>query len=155
MLPTTDRHVDVTEVSRDIGHIHLRQVPVEENLSGRPGERASAEQVDVEVEDGLSGAGADVEDSAVSVLDLALASDLCGGEMAAADDFGIGGFGFFQSREMPFRNDENVRGGLRVDVFEGDDVIVFMHFFGRNFAADDAAEKAVGIGHGWLTWRKR
>jgi len=51
--------------------------------------------VDVEVEDGLAGAGADVKDGAVSLLDVALTGDLRGGEMAAADDFGVGGLGFF------------------------------------------------------------
>ncbi len=47
----------------------------------------------MEVEDGLSGAGADVEDGAVSLLDVALAGDLSGGEVAAADEFGVGGLG--------------------------------------------------------------
>jgi len=109
----------------------------------------------MEVEDGLSGAGADVEDGAVSVLDLALAGDLRCGQMTAADDFGIGRLGFFQSRKMSLWNDENVGGCLRVDVFEGEDVVVFVNFLGRNFAADDAAEETVGIGHSRLTWRKR
>ena len=43
----------------------------------------------MQVEDGLSGTGADVEDGAISVLDVALAGDLGGGEMAAANDFGV------------------------------------------------------------------
>ena len=64
-------------------------------LSRGPGERASAKQVDVEMEDGLPGAGADVEDGAVALLDVALAGDVGGGEVAAADQFGVGGFGFF------------------------------------------------------------
>jgi hypothetical protein len=46
--------------------------------------------VDVEVEYRLTRAGPDVEDSAVSVLDVALAGDLGSGEMAAADDVGVG-----------------------------------------------------------------
>jgi hypothetical protein len=40
-----------------------------------------------------------------------------------------------------------VGGGLRVDVFEGDDLVVFVDFFGGDFATEDAAEEAVGIGH--------
>ena len=103
----------------------------------------------MEVEDGLSGAGANVEDGAVSLLDVALAGDLGGGEMAAADQFGVGGFGLFQSREMSFGNDEHVRGCLRVDVFKGEDVIVFVNLLGGNFSTNDAAEEAAGscIGH--------
>ena len=49
----------------------------------------------MQMEYGLSGAGADVEDGAVSLLDVALAGDLGGGEVAAADDFGVGRLGFF------------------------------------------------------------
>ena len=38
-------------------------------------------------------------------------------------------------------------GSLRVDVFEGEDVVVFVNFLGGDFAGDDAAEETVGIGH--------
>jgi len=103
----------------------------------------------VEVEHGLSGAGADVEDGAVALLDVALAGDVGGGEVAAADEFGVGGLGLFQSREMFLGDDENVRGRLRVDVFEGENVVVLVNFTGGNFALDDAAEEAVGVGHDW------
>jgi hypothetical protein len=101
----------------------------------------------VEVEDGLSGTGADVEDGAVALLDVALAGDLGGGQVAAADQFGVGGLGLFQSGNMFFGNDEDVGGGLRVDVFEGENVVVLVDFLGGNFAAQNAAEQAVGIGH--------
>ena len=103
----------------------------------------------MEVEDGLSGAGADVEDGAVALLEVALAGDVGGGEVAAADEFSVGGFGFFQTGKMFFGNDQNVRGGLRVDVFEGEDVFVLVNFLRGDFAAEDAAEEAVGISHVW------
>jgi hypothetical protein len=109
--------------------------------------------VDVEVEYGLSGAGADVEDGAVSLLDVALAGDVGGGKVAAADDFCVGGLGLFESGKMFFGDDQDVSGGLRVDVFEGEDVVVVVDFFGGNFAAEDAAEEAVGIGHFLFTSR--
>jgi hypothetical protein len=96
--------------------------------------------MNVQVKDGLSGTGADVEDGAVSLLDVALACDLSGGEMAAANDFGICGFGFFQPGKMSLGNDEHVRWGLRVDVFEGEDVVVFVDFLGGKFSTEDAAE---------------
>ena len=101
----------------------------------------------MEVEDGLAGAGADVEDGAVALLDVALAGDLGGREVAAADDFGVGGLGFFQSGEMTLWNDQYMRRSLRTDVFEGQDVVIFVDFPARNLAADDAAEEAVRIGH--------
>jgi hypothetical protein len=99
--------------------------------------------VDVEVEDRLSGTGAHVEDRSVSLLDVALAGDFGGCEVAAANDFRVGSFGFFQSRKMFLRNDENVRGCLGIDVFEGEDVGVLVNFLSGYFAADDPAEKAV------------
>jgi len=104
----------------------------------------------MEMKDGLSGAGADVEDGAVSLLDVALAGDLGGGEVAAADDFGVGSLGFFQSSKMFLGNDEHVRGSLGVDVFEGEDVVVLVNFLRGNFATEDAAEEAIGssVSHG-------
>ncbi len=43
----------------------------------------------MQMEDGLSGIGAHVEDGAIAVLDPAFAGDVRGSEMAAADDFGV------------------------------------------------------------------
>jgi hypothetical protein len=108
----------------------------------------------VEVEDGLSGAGADVEDGAVSLLDVALAGDLGGGEVAAPDDFGVAGLSLFQSGKMLLGNDEDMGGRLCVDVFKGEDVFVLVNSLGGNLAAEDAAEKAVGggVSHGLLSF---
>jgi hypothetical protein len=74
-----------------------------------------------------------------------------GGEVTAADEFGVGGFGLFQSGKMFFGDDEYVGGGLGIDVFEGEDVVVLVNFLGGNFAAEDAAEEAIGICHGRIT----
>jgi hypothetical protein len=99
----------------------------------------------------LSGAGADVQDGAVSLLDVALARDFRGGEMAPSDEFGVVSLGLFQPGEMFLRDDENVRGRFGVDVFEGKYMVVFIDFLRGNFAAEDAAEEAVRISHGWVT----
>jgi hypothetical protein len=50
---------------------------------------------------------------------------------------------------MFFGDDENVSGSLRVDVFEGENVVVLVNFFSGNFAAEDAAKEAAGgsVGH--------
>jgi len=104
--------------------------------------------VDVKVEHRLACAWAYVQDRSVSVLDFALARDLSGGKMTASDDLSVGGLGLFQSGEMTLRNDQYVRRGLGTDVFEGEDVFIFVHFLRRNLTANDAAEEAVRIGHG-------
>ena len=96
----------------------------------------------MKVEYGLASAGPNVEDSAVSLLDVALAGDVRGGEVATADEFRVRGFGFLQAVEMPFRDDEDVSRRLRADVFEGEDVIVFVNLLCGDLASDDAAEEA-------------
>jgi len=109
----------------------------------------------MEVEDGLSGAGADVEDCAVSVFDVPLAGDLRGDELASANDFCVVGLGLFQSRKMFLGNDENMGGRLRMNIFEGKDVIVFVNLLGGKLTTDDAAEKAIyaGVSH-WSVHRR-
>ena len=67
--------------------------------------------------------------------------------MAASNDLGVGGFSFLQACEMALWNDEHVGGRLGIDVLKGEDVIVLVNFFCGYFAANDAAEKAVWIGH--------
>jgi hypothetical protein len=98
----------------------------------------------MKMEYGLSSAGADVEDGAVSLLDVAPAGDLGCGEVAAADEFGVACLGFFQSRKMLPGNDENMRRCLWLDVFEGENVIVFVNFLRGDLAAENAAEQAAG-----------
>jgi hypothetical protein len=94
----------------------------------------------VQVEDRLSGARPNIEDGAVSLLDVALARDLGGSKVAAADHFGVGGLRLFQSSKMFLRNNKHVRGRLRPNVFERKDVFIFVNFFGGYLSADHAAE---------------
>src|SRR5208282_968599 len=50
--------------------------------------------------------------------------------------------------------DQNVRGGLRVDVLEGEHAVIFVDDFCRNFLRADLAEQA--IVHGWPpSWESR
>ena len=48
---------------------------------------------------------------------------------------------------MTLRNDQDVRGCLRIDVLKGEYMVIFVDFLGRNLAAEDAAEKAIRISH--------
>ena len=123
-------------------------------LSRGPRERPSAQQMHMQVEHRLPGAGTNVEDSAVSLLDVALARDLRGRKMAASNHFGVGCLSLFQSGKMFLGNDEHVRGSLRLDVFEREDMFILVNFFRWNLAADHAAEKAIGssVCHGLLSF---
>jgi hypothetical protein len=107
-------------------------------------ELASADEVDVKMKHGLTCAGADIEYRAIAVLDAAQARDFSGGEMTAADDSSFLGGGFFQSANVFFGDDEYVRRGLRIEVFESVGDVILVNFFGRNFAGNDTAEQAVG-----------
>lgn len=104
----------------------------------------------MQVKHGLSGSGPHVQHGAVSVFNIALAGDLSGGEVAAADQFRVFRFRFLQSREMFPGNDEHMSRSLRLNVFKREDVVVFVNFLGGNLSAKNAAEKTAGgwIGHG-------
>src|SRR5271170_7435564 len=108
--------------------------------------------MNVQVKDGLSRARANVQHCAVSLLNVALPRDLSGGEVAAPDEFSITGPRLFQSREMLARNDQHMRGRLRIDVFEGEDVLVLVNLFRRNLAVKNTAEKTAG---GSVSHRRR
>ncbi len=123
-------------------------------LSRRPGERPSTQQVHVQVEHRLPGAETNVEDGAVSLLDVALAGDLRGRKMAAPNHFGVARLGLLQSGKMFFGNNEHVCRSLRLDVFECEDVFILVNFFRGDLAADHAAEEAAGgsVCHGLLSF---
>src|SRR5204862_275595 len=86
----------------------------------------------------------DVQDGAVALLDIAFAGDLGSREVAAADNFGVRDFCFFQSRKVFFGDDEDVSRRLRGYVFESEDMVVFVDLCCRDLAANDTAEKAGG-----------
>src|SRR3977135_171763 len=109
-------------------------------LPRRPAQTTAAEQVDMKVKDGLSGAWAHVEHSAIAVFYAALFRDFRRAEMTMADQFGLFRGRFLQPYDVFLRDYQHVGGGFGVDVFEGEGMVVFVNFFGGDFCADDAAE---------------
>ena len=95
------------------------------------------------MENGLSGAGTNIQNGPISLLDAAFARNLRGGEMASPNCLSIILLRFLQSGKMPLRNNQNVSGRLRADVLKSINVLVFVNFPGGNLASDDSAEKAV------------
>jgi len=121
-------------------------------LPRRPLHVPPADQMDMNVEHGLPRFRSHVEDSAVAVFDSALASDGGGGQVKASDELCVFRLSFFQATNMLLGNNQNVRGRLRIDVLEGDRVLVFIYFLGGDFAVDDAAEEAVcHSGRSWVS----
>jgi len=111
-----------------------------------PAEVPSAEEVEVDVEDGLAGGFAGVDDHAVAVRrEFQVARDLRGAQQHVSDDRVVLIGHLVERRDVFARNDEDVRRRLRVDVVERDDLVVFVHFFCRDLARRDAAEEAAVV----------
>ena len=70
-----------------------------------------------------------------------------GGEEMAEQRF-VAGRGFADARDQFLRNDQQVHGGLRLDVVEDDAVFVLVLDLGGDFAIDDFLEDR--LGHGLL-----
>jgi len=116
---------------------------VRPRLSRGPFQDATADEVNVKMKDGLAREGADVDHGAVAIFDAALAGDLGGGKLASADDFRVFGLRFFQAGDVLLGDDENVCRPLRIEILEGEDVVIFEDLFRGDFAAKQAAEKTV------------
>lgn len=102
----------------------------------------SAEDVDVEVVDGLAAVGAGVEHQAVAVGEVLGAGDFAGGVEKLAEDGGVVLGGVRVRGEVVLGDDEDVRGRLGVDVREGESLLVFVEAVDGDFAGDDFAEEA-------------
>ena len=97
----------------------------------------------MEMEDGLARTGANVDHGAVPIFDAALAGDLRGGEVTSANDRGVLDRRLFEPRNVLLWNDEHMSRALGVQVFEGENVVIFVDFSRRDFAAQKAAKKTV------------
>ena len=113
-------------------------------LARRPAHGAAAKHVDVEVFDGLAAIRPRVDDEAVAMVEVLGAGDLAGGAQQGPEQGGILRQGVGVGRDVAFRNDEHVDGGLRTDVGKGQRVGRLVEALDGNGSADDLAEKAVG-----------
>ena len=103
---------------------------------------AAAEDVDVEVGDGFAALFAVVNDEAESIADAGFAGDFAGGEEEMAEEGLVGGLGRADAGKGMFGYDEEVDGGLRIDVVKHDAFVVFVFDFRRDFAVDDFGEES-------------
>ena len=111
-------------------------------LTRGPVHGSAAEEMDVEVVDGLAAVGAGVDDEAVAVGEILPAGDFCGGLEEVAEHGGVVMGGVGEGGEVVFGDDEDVRGGLGVDVREGEGAVVFVEAGGGDFSGGDFAEEA-------------
>lgn len=113
-------------------------------LPGRPGHLPAAEQVKVQVEHRLSGIGVAVEHCPVSGggVSIVLRNRRCASHHFSHQRI-VTRREVVHARDVPSRNDEDMRRCLGRDVFECDDVVVLIHDGRGNLSGDKFAEKAV------------
>jgi hypothetical protein len=108
---------------------------------------ATAEDVDVEMRDFLVAMGAHVGQDAVAwFFEAELFGDAADRGEEARDLRGCGsGREIRQGDVGRFGDDQDVDGGLGVDIVEGESEFVFVDAVGGEFAAEDAGEDVTGV----------
>ena len=106
-----------------------------------PAHLGSADHVQVDVKNRLAGVGLAVEHEAGARFFEAefFRDDLCAVEHLA-HEFAIFGLHVHDGCDVALRHHEEVDRGLRGDVVEGEHVVVFVDFLGRDFSLDYFAE---------------
>src|SRR5512137_2052741 len=113
-------------------------------LTGRPELGAPPEEVQVHVEDELPAVLVHVyHGPPARAGHAALSCNLRGHALHLPQERVVGGGQVVQGGDVPARHHQHVHRGLRVDVVEGDDVLVFVDQFRRDLPPDDPAEEAV------------
>jgi hypothetical protein len=104
---------------------------------------AAAEQVQMKMEDGLTRAGAVIDQHSETGQEIPLSGQLGGNKMQAAEERRVGGQDVCERREVLPWADEDVRGRLRVNVFERKDLVVLEDNLRGNLPRSDLAEDAI------------
>ena len=99
----------------------------------------------VQMRHGLAAVAPVVDHEPVAVFEPELLREGGGGEEEVTKDRLVGGRGLADARDELLRDDEHVHRCLRVDVVDGNAVLVFVRQLGRDLAVDDLLED--GLGH--------
>ena len=121
------------EVSRNVGSLWLARGPCH---------GAAAEEMYVDVVDGLATVFAGVDDGAVSLGESFSAGDFRGGPLEVAEQVLVILFCVSDRGDVLPGDNEDMYGRLRLDVGEGVAVLILVDGFGRNASVDDLAEYA-------------
>jgi len=119
---------------------------MERDLSRGPGERAAAEQVDMEMVDGLATVLARVDDCAVALVEPLGLSDLSSGPDQVTEEGAIVFGGSCHGDDMFARRYQHVHGGLWIDVCEGVAQLVLVDSGRGNASINDFAKEATHSG---------
>jgi len=100
-----------------------------------------SEQMEVDVEDGLSGVGSRIRHDAISRLrDTLVTRNPDTRLYQLAQETGISSGEIRHRGDMPTWDHEHMNRSLGIDVLEGDKLIILIHCLGRNGPLDDSAE---------------
>jgi hypothetical protein len=114
-------------------------------LARGPAEIAATEEMQMKMEDGLASPGAVVEDGAIAGEQTELLGQLGSEHLQLTKQSLVAGLGVVQRSEMFLWANENMRGRLRVNVFEGEHVVILIDELRGNLFRADFAEEAVGV----------
>src|ERR1035437_7174595 len=112
-----------------------------------PPHAASAQDVEVQVRDGLPGVPAGVGDQAPSVLEPVLLREPLGGQEDSGQDGCVLGRGVGKRRNGLDGDDQRVERCLGIDILDGEDEFFAQEEFRRDRSLVDLLEKS-GFGHG-------
>ena len=104
---------------------------------------SSSQQMHVEVIDSLAAVWAGVDDETKTVVEMLLLCNFRCSTEQLAEEFGFAEGGVREGAEVLLGNDQNMHGGLRIDVREGEHVIVLKEARDGDCAGGDFAEEAV------------
>src|SRR5258706_7147179 len=114
------------------------------DLSRRPGHGAAAEEMEMNMKNGLPRGRAAVEHDAKAVLrDALLLGEAVGDGTTIADELVIVLLQLEQRRDVLHRHDQDMDRRLGPDVLEGDDRVVAIDDVALDLPFDDAAKKTV------------
>lgn len=108
-----------------------------------------AEDVDMEVIDGLAAVGTGVDDQPIAVVEVVDAGDLAGFGEQGTEQSGVGRQCMGVGRDVALGDEQDVYRGLRMDVGKGEGVAGLVKALGGDGARHDFAEEAVGRGLVW------
>ncbi len=97
----------------------------------------------MEVRNGFAGLFAMVDDNAEAVATAGLAGNFAGGEQQVAEQRFVFGGSFPDARDRFLRNDQEVNGSLRIDVFNGGATIVFVDDLSGNLPLDNPGKEGL------------
>lgn len=116
------------------------ELPAKLISARRPRHLTLGEEMDVEVRNGFAGVGTIVDHEAETGGELEFFRDEIRDVKQVAEHGFVGGGRFRNARNQLLGDDEQVDGGLRLDVVEDEAEVVFVFDLGGNRAVDDALE---------------